>query len=143
MFCIIETIPSPCPPASASENQGSDLPPAPQPQFVGITGLWAHIERANRHSNYSIVLLPEFWNKGYGKAITKFMVDHAFLHLNMHRISLEVYEGNERAMAVYNKFGFVEEGRQRKANWVNGAWRDIIFMGILAEDWAELKKSEQ
>jgi len=145
MFCIIETIPSTCPPANASENQALDAKDtsSSEPQFVGITGLWAHMERGNRHSNYSIVLLPEFWGKGYGKEITKFMVDHAFLHLNMHRISLEVYEGNERAMTVYKKYGFVEEGRQRKVNWVNGAWRDIILMGILAEDWTELRKLEQ
>lgn len=32
--------------------------------------------------------------------------------------------------------GFVEEGRIRKATWIEGQWRDIILMGILDEDWA-------
>lgn len=30
----------------------------------------------------------------------------------------------------------MEEGRKRKANWVDGKWEDIIFMAILEEEWA-------
>jgi hypothetical protein len=36
--------------------------------------------------------------------------------------------------------GFVQEGRQRKANWVEGAWKDIIQMGILVEEWNDARK---
>ncbi|KIM42299.1 hypothetical protein M413DRAFT_444726 [Hebeloma cylindrosporum] len=132
MFCIIETIPplqSESTPASVSLSQ-----------FMGITGLWGRQERGHRHVNYSIVLVPEFWDKGFGTAITKFMVDYAFHHLNMHRVSLEVYEGNDRAAAVYRKYGFVDEGRQRQARWINGEWKDIIHMGILVDEWKKLKK---
>jgi len=95
MFCIIETIP-PSPSESAP-------PSVHLPQCIGITGLWGRLERGHRHVNYSIVLIPEFWGKGFGTTITKFMVDYAFHHLNMHRISLELYEGNDRAAAVYRK----------------------------------------
>ena len=95
MFCIIETIP-PSPSESAPQS-------TPLPQFIGITGLWGRLERGHRHVNYSIVLIPEVWGKGFGTAITKFMIDYAFHHLNMHRISLEVYEGNDRAATVYRK----------------------------------------
>jgi RimJ/RimL family protein N-acetyltransferase len=94
MFCIIETIPS------SSESGPASVT---LPRFMGITGLWGRLERGHRHVNYSIVLVPEFWGKGFGTAITEFMVDYAFHHLNMHRISLEVYEGNDRAAAVYRK----------------------------------------
>lgn len=94
MFCIIETTPS------KTQTEGNKTG---EPRFVGFTALWATPQRGQRHSRYSIVLMPDFWNKGYGKAITKFMVDYAFLNLNMHRISLEVYEGNDRAAAVYKK----------------------------------------
>ncbi|KAF9556291.1 acyl-CoA N-acyltransferase, partial [Agrocybe pediades] len=124
MFCIIETIPNA---PGVSENYGL--------QFVGMTALWHNRERGQRHCSFSIVLMPQFWNKGYGTEITKFMVDHAFFQLNMHRLSLEVYEGNDRAVALYEKQGFVVEGRQRKALWRNGKWRDVILMGILFEEW--------
>ncbi|CAA7268476.1 unnamed protein product [Cyclocybe aegerita] len=77
MFCIIETIPREA-----------------APEFVGATALWKRGEAGMRHTAFLIVLEKKFWNKGYGKHITKFMVDYAFRHLNMHRISLEVFEGN-------------------------------------------------
>jgi len=57
-----------------------------------------------RHVRFSIVLEKKFWGKGLGKKLTNFMVDHAFRHLNMHRIGLGVFEGNDRALAVYKQW---------------------------------------
>lgn len=39
--------------------------------------------------------------------------------------------------------GFVEEGRQRKAIWRNGGWKDVIIMGLLIDDWAKSHNLEQ
>jgi len=36
---------------------------------------------------------------------------------------------------IYHTRGFVEEGRRRKSNWVDGRWTDIIYMGILEDEW--------
>ncbi|KAH9477839.1 Spermidine N(1)-acetyltransferase [Psilocybe cubensis] len=135
MFCIIETIPGQ--PAGTE----SDSKKQPEPEFIGFTGLWGLLERGHRHTNYAIIMQPKFCNKGYGQKITRFMIDHAFVHMNMHRISLEVYEGNDRAINVYRKQGFIEEGRQRKAMWINGGWKDVIHMGILVEEWKEGQNS--
>jgi len=38
--------------------------------------------------------------------------------------------------------GFIQEGHQRKVNWVEGAWRDVIQMGILVEDWIDARKKD-
>ncbi|KJA23695.1 hypothetical protein HYPSUDRAFT_137420 [Hypholoma sublateritium FD-334 SS-4] len=111
------------------------------PRFVGFTVLWAFPERGVRHSLFSLVLLPEAQGKGIGTAVTRFVLEHAFVHLYMHRISLAVFEGNDAALAVYRKCGFVEEGRIRKVNWFAGQWKDEINMGILVEDWTEMKKA--
>lgn len=110
MFCIIESMPI------ASSTSSSAPAPAGQsparhiawdhdtPRFVGFTALWAGAERAHRHSSFSLVLLPEAHGKGVGTAVTRFMLDHAFVHLNMHRISLSAFEGNDNALAVYRKW---------------------------------------
>jgi len=34
--------------------------------------------------------------------------------------------------------GFKEEGRKRRANWVDGHWEDSFSMGVLDEEWAEM-----
>lgn len=31
--------------------------------------------------------------------------------------------------------GFKEEGRKRRCNWVEGHWEDMIYMGILDDEW--------
>ena len=57
----------------------------------------------NRDAIYGIGLKEEYWGKGYGTEITQFMVDYAFRSLNLHRITLWVFEHNASAIAVYKK----------------------------------------
>ena len=47
------------------------------------------------------------------------------------RIELEVFAANERAFALYRKFGFVEEGRKRHARCLDGNYDDSICMALL------------
>ncbi|KAG6808994.1 hypothetical protein H0H92_002061 [Tricholoma furcatifolium] len=110
--------------------------------FVGFASILPQNHAKNREADFGLALLPSFWNQGYGTEIANFMVDHAFRHLASHRVSLTVFEGNDGAIALYKKIGFVEEGRIRKAVWIDGSWRDRIHMGILEEEWvARLKES--
>ncbi|KAL4246630.1 Acyl-CoA N-acyltransferase [Abortiporus biennis] len=89
----------------------------------------------NRDGEIAMALKPEFTNKGYGTEVLEWGIEYAFKGLNLHRLSLGTFGNNERAIHVYKKLGFVEEGRLRKANWVDGKWVDIILMSILDEDW--------
>ena len=61
---------------------------------------------------------------------------HALGPVGLHRIGLKVFAHNERAIACYAACGFVEEGREREAAYVGGAWRDDVIMGVLASDLA-------
>ncbi|THU84927.1 acyl-CoA N-acyltransferase [Dendrothele bispora CBS 962.96] len=107
-------------------------------EWVGLTVLLPTTPK-NRDVMFGIVLSPDHWNKGYGTEVTRWMVDYAFQWLAMHRVSLGVYELNERAIDLYKRVGFVEEGRKRKSNWVDGRWTDIISMGILEDEWRTQK----
>ncbi|THU84925.1 acyl-CoA N-acyltransferase [Dendrothele bispora CBS 962.96] len=103
-------------------------------EWVGLTSLRSENPK-NRDGFFGIVLRPEHWEKGIGTEVTKWMTDYAFQCLAMHRVSLEVFELNERAIDLYKRVGFVEEGRKREGNWVNGRWTDVISMGMLEEEW--------
>ena len=48
-----------------------------------------------------------------------------------HRIELEVFEKNENAVGLYEKLGFVAEGRRREAIKTSNGYEDIIWMGKL------------
>lgn len=77
----------------------------------------------------------EYWNKGYGTDAMQILLRYAFDELNLYRVTLNTFEYNPRAIRSYEKAGFKFEGRVRKyLNRENRRW-DIIFMGILAEEW--------
>lgn len=77
----------------------------------------------------------EFWGKGYGTDAMRVILRYAFNELNLHRVSLNVFEYNQRAIRSYEKAGFKIEGRARKFLYREGQRWDMIFMGILREEW--------
>jgi len=79
----------------------------------------------------------EFWGKGYGTDAIELLLRYAFTELNLRRVSLNVFEFNERAIRSYEKVGFRLEGRERQVMQREGRRWDIIDMGILREEWME------
>ena len=72
--------------------------------------------------------------RGYGKEAVDLLLDFAFKDLNLHRVELSVLDGNEPAIRTYLSAGFVKEGTQRQAAYIDGRYVDLIFMGILRDE---------
>jgi diamine N-acetyltransferase len=111
---------------------------------TGIDGQWVHIGNTSlSHVNWKdrgavfgiAIGEKSYWNKGYGTAATRVTVRFAFEELNLNRVELEVYAGNERAMHVYEKVGFVHEGTRRRAIFRDGRYHDAHWMSILREEF--------
>jgi RimJ/RimL family protein N-acetyltransferase len=81
------------------------------------------------------------WGRGYGSDAMRIILRFAFTELNLRRVSLDVFEYNPRAIASYRKVGFVEEGRLRRFLHRDGRRWDLIFMGLLREEW-EIHRGE-
>ena len=77
----------------------------------------------------------DYWGRGYGTDAMQVLLRYAFDELNLHRISLTVFEYNTRAIRAYEKAGFVHEGRARQELNRDGRRWDMLFMGILREEW--------
>jgi len=84
----------------------------------------------------------EYWGKGYGTDAMNVLLRFAFEQLNLRRVSLNVFEYNERAAHSYKKAGFKEEGRLRQWMQRGGERYDLIYMGILREEWEALHPVE-
>jgi RimJ/RimL family protein N-acetyltransferase len=69
--------------------------------------------------------------KGHGTAATEVALDYAWNTLNLRRVSLTVFAGNDRAIAAYRKAGFREEGVMRQAAYVGGIWHDVMLMAAI------------
>jgi RimJ/RimL family protein N-acetyltransferase len=99
--------------------------------FVGLFPNWAH---GNAWVGIGIGE-RDYWGKGYGTDAMRLALRFAFMELNLHRVTLDVFEYNPRAIRSYEKAGFREEGRRRKMLLRNGKRWDEIEMGILREEW--------
>jgi RimJ/RimL family protein N-acetyltransferase len=99
---------------------------------IGLDGIeWSHGEA------FVGIGLGErdYWGKGYGTDAMRIILHYAFTELNLRRVSLDVFEYNPRAIRSYEKAGFVHEGRARGFLNRDGKRWDLIFMGILREEW--------
>ena len=79
----------------------------------------------------------EYWSKGYGTDVMNVLLRFAFSEVNLGRVTLTVFEYNPRAIRSYEKAGFQHEGRLRNVLNKEGQRWDMLYMGILREDWAE------
>jgi RimJ/RimL family protein N-acetyltransferase len=95
-------------------------------------------EVANRRSRIadlrSLMLAPEFRGRGIADQAARLLVRHLFFDLDYHRVQLECYGFNERAIKHAERVGFVREGTKRKAYWRHGEWTDGVLFGLVRED---------
>jgi RimJ/RimL family protein N-acetyltransferase len=70
-------------------------------------------------------------DRGHGTEAVALLLAHAFGDLGLHRVGLEVFPENERAIRAYEKAGFRREGVLRSAAVIDGERRDIVVMAAL------------
>ncbi len=103
-------------------------------QHIGNINL-TDIDWVSRHGYLGIFIgAAGHQSKGYGQQAVRLMLRHAFRDLGLHRVYLTVLDDNPRAIRVYEKCGFVIEGRLRQHAYKRGQFRDLILMGICAGD---------
>ena len=76
-----------------------------------------------------------YWGRGYGREAVNLLLEYAFVFQNIRRVYLTVNGNNERAIRAYQGCGFVQEGRLRAHVWSNGAYVDLVYMGIFRDEW--------
>ena len=74
---------------------------------------------------------PAFRGRGVGQALLEAMIALARDWLQLSRLQLYVWDGNERALDLYRSNGFEVEGRLRDYVFVEGKHRDAFIMSIL------------
>ena len=77
--------------------------------------------------------------RGYGTEAAKLIVSYAFGNLKLHKVYLRVLDENLVAKKSYEKVGFKEEGHFRDEVFLNGEYKDVIFMAIFDDGERECK----
>ena len=103
-------------------------------QCAGALGF----ELRNRRSRIAflqrLAVHPDFRGRRIGDIAARLMQRHLIFDLGYHRLELEVYGFNERAIAHAERSGFVREGVKRRAYRRDGEWIDGVLFGLVRED---------
>jgi RimJ/RimL family protein N-acetyltransferase len=95
-------------------------------------------EVANRRSRIanlgSLAVHPDFRGRRLADRAARLFQRHLLLELGYHRLQLEIYGFNERALRHAERAGFVREGVRRKAYDRHGDWVDGVLYGLVRED---------
>ena len=90
------------------------------------------IDQRDRKAEYGIFIGEESaWGKGYGTAAAKMMLSYGFEQVSLHKIFLRVLADNVRAIASYEKAGFVREAYLKDEVFLDGKFCDIVLMAII------------
>jgi RimJ/RimL family protein N-acetyltransferase len=102
---------------------------------IGVVSLM-NVSEANASAELSIIVgHREDRHHGYGAEAIAVLLDYAFGERGLNRVGLSVFEFNEDAILAYEKLGFREEGRLRRALRRDDAFYDAILMSVLREEW--------
>jgi RimJ/RimL family protein N-acetyltransferase len=95
-------------------------------------------EQVNERSRIAhlggLAVHPSFRGRRIADEAARLVQRHLIGELGFHRLQLEIYAFNERAIAHAERSGFVREGVRRKAYWLNGEWVDSVLFAVVAED---------
>ncbi|MGH8183035.1 MAG: GNAT family N-acetyltransferase [Rhodanobacteraceae bacterium] len=97
---------------------------------VGHAFLEPRPMRANAHVfTLTIVVHPGHIERGIGRAMLRDLLDWAQGDVRVGKVELNVRAGNQRAQALYHKFGFIEEARfRRRVRRTDGVFEDDVGM---------------
>ncbi len=96
---------------------------------------WCDIRRSDRptHAHCGTLgmgIIPGYRDKGLGTRLIAAALDLA-REREFHRVQLQVYATNTRAIALYEKVGFVREGVARDEVKIDGQFIDSIGMAVI------------
>ncbi|CAE6751761.1 L-amino acid N-acetyltransferase AaaT [Paraburkholderia domus] len=102
-------------------------------RVVGHAGLEVHRPSRAHCAHLGLAVHDAYHGCGVGTALLQGLTDCADASLGLRRIDLTVFTDNAPAIALYRKFGFVEEGRSRGFALRDGILTDVLHMARLVD----------
>jgi RimJ/RimL family protein N-acetyltransferase len=101
---------------------------------AGAMGFRLENERSRIASLGGLAIHPERRGRGLADEAARLLQRHLVFDLGYHRLQLEIYGFNERAIRHAERAGFTREGVKRKAYWRHDEWVDGVIFGLIRED---------
>ncbi|WP_026558907.1 GNAT family protein [Bacillus sp. J37] len=110
-------------------------------EVIGHIAL-TNIDREHKSARVGKVLIGDqrVRGKGIGYLMMKEVLKIAFEQLDLHRVSLGVFDFNTSAIVCYEKAGFKKEGLLRECRKIGNQYWSLWEMSILAHEWQKTYK---
>ena len=103
-------------------------------QRAGVLGFHLVSERNRIAHLEALAVHPDFRGNRVADEAARMFQRYLIRELGFHRLELECYAFNERAIAHAERAGYTREGVKRKAYERDGEWVDSVVFSILAEE---------
>lgn len=106
-------------------------------EIVGAVG--SH--HADPHAGwfeYGVTIGTGHRRKGYAAEAAELLLRYMFAERRFHKCTARVFAHNGASLALQHRLGFVEEGRLREQVFLAGRYEDVVMLGMIAGEFAEL-----
>ena len=86
--------------------------------------------RLQHAGELGMTVLRKYWNLGIGSRMLAYLIDWARETGTIRKINLRVRVDNLPAIHLYEKYGFVQEGRLTREFYLHGQFVDVSIMGL-------------
>lgn len=101
-------------------------------QIKSIASINSNKKSRTKHvGTLGIVVEEQYCGLGLGRKLIDYLIDWAKSNGITKKISLLTRQDNIRAIELYKKIGFEEEGMLRKDNYIDGVYHNTIMMGLI------------
>ena len=136
-----------CLPAPAV-GTGAHEDTAGKPIPVGVVHVMPADVRQMHHrrDEIGINIARPYQRQGYGSEAIQWILSYAFRFMGLHKMEISAFGFNTGAVRLYERLGFVVEGRKREHYFVDGRWQDHVMLGMTEDEWraryGNVKKSD-
>lgn len=100
-------------------------------ELVGTLSFAAGSRKRVAHvGEFGMSVIKEYWGRGIGTKLITYLLTWSKDSANMRKINLRVRSDNERAIGLYRKMGFEEEGLRKRDLFINDKFYDTLLMGL-------------
>jgi diamine N-acetyltransferase len=103
---------------------------------IGRIGLNRFRDRDRICALYMFIGESSCWGHGYARDACMALLAFAFDRMDLHQVELWTLADNVRAIPMYRKCGFTQEGTLRERSFKEGAWVDHVVMSVNREEFS-------
>ena len=103
---------------------------------VAVGRLSVHqADRRNRVFHFGIGIGRDHWRQGYATEALELVFRFYFRELGYQKVESGIYAFNEASLRFHEAFGFVVEGRRRRALFTDGEYHDVVLIGMTDDEF--------